>query len=232
MTSTIQTLRSALNSQQPHKIAKALELPSIATTKDGKRKPTIRKENVLVNNVDWSPVANAYLEAAAAAKAGDSLLCYQAQSSLHSAFNHIFGSSKGNILVSAIQVVCRNTHRIAVETQDDSKLQHAVNLLQESFSKCLNDRTEFQPDETLSEEGSKKAGVLYIVNQLFAMYFSLNTLRLCKNLVRPVESRNLHLHGRAGDLVTYRYFVGRLYMFEDQYDLAESNLEYAASTLP
>jgi len=227
MTSAIQALRSALNAQEPHNIAKALELPSIAAKKDDTKKTTTRKENVVVDNVDWSPVANSYLDAVSAAKAGDALLCYQAQSSLHSALNHIFASSKGNILVSAIQVVCRNTHRISVETQDDSKLQQAVTLLQESFSRCLNDRTEFQPDEPLSEEGSKKAGVLYIVNQLFALYFSLNTLRLCKNLVRPVESRSLHQYGRAGDLVTYRYYVGRLYMFEDQYDLAETNLEYA-----
>jgi len=41
-----------------------------------------------------------------------------------------------------------------------------------------------KPNESFSEEGSKKAGVLYIVNQLFSMYFQLNTLRLCKNLLK------------------------------------------------
>ena len=30
-----------------------------------------------------------------------------------------------------------------------------------------------------------------------------------------------------GDMVTYRYYVGRLNMFEDQYETAEMNLEYA-----
>jgi hypothetical protein len=30
-----------------------------------------------------------------------------------------------------------------------------------------------------------------------------------------------------GDMVTYRYYVGRLNMFEDQYEAAEENLEYA-----
>lgn len=80
----------------------------------------------------------------------------------------------------------------------------------------------------LSESGSKKIGVLYIVNLLFAMYFRLNTLRLCKNLVRPVESRNLHVKGdNMGDKVTYRYYVGRLHMFEDNYKEAEDNLSYA-----
>jgi nuclear mRNA export protein PCID2/THP1 len=59
------------------------------------------------------------------------------------------------------------------------------------------------------------------------MYFTLNTLRLCKNLLKPVESRKLHLSGNKGDMVTYRYFVGRLMMFEDQYEIAEENLDYA-----
>lgn len=44
---------------------------------------------------------------------------------------------------------------------------------------------------------------------------------------RPVESRNLHTSGTKGDMVTYRYYVGRLYMFEDHYDQAEENLDYA-----
>ena len=181
----------------------------------------------MVGGTDWTSVVNPYLEAVAAPKADDIVRYYQFQSSLHSALNQIFASSNKNILVPAIQVVCRNSHHIAAATKDDSKLQHAVTLLQESFSKCLNDRTEFQPDAAFSEDDSKKAGILYIVNQLFAMYFSLNTLRLCKNLVRPVETRKLLQRGRAGDLVTYRYYVGRLYMFEDQYDRAETHLEYA-----
>lgn len=70
-------------------------------------------------------------------------------------------------------------------------------------------------------------GVLYIVNQLFSMYFKLNTLRLCKNLLKPVESRGIHENGTMGEMVTYRYYVGRLNMFEDQYDLAEQNFDYA-----
>ena len=44
---------------------------------------------------------------------------------------------------------------------------------------------------------------------------------------RPVESRQLHTKGSKGDMVTYRYYVGRLNMFEDQYEVAEENLEYA-----
>lgn len=106
-------------------------------------------------------------------------------------------------------------------------MQTAVTLLQASYSKTLNDRVELRLNEPFSEEGSKKVGVLYIVNQLFSMYFRLNTLRLCKNLLKPVESRCIHESGTMGEMVTYRYYVGRLNMFEDQYDLAEQNFDYA-----
>lgn len=168
----------------------------------------------------------------------DLALVYEAQSSLHSAFNHTFGSYKGNWLIPALHVVCRNTHRAAAladkavnriknTRNDHARLHNAVTLLQASYSKTLNDRVEMRPNEPLSEEGSKKVGVLYIVNQLFSMYFQLNTLRLCKNLLKPVESRGIHESGNMGEMVTYRYYVGRLNMFEDQYDQAEKNFDFA-----
>jgi hypothetical protein len=129
--------------------------------------------------------------------------------------------------------VCKSTHRAALAADKEGKsldykrLQNAVNLLQESFSRTFNDRKELRPGFAFDEEGSKKAGVLAIVNELFAIYFRLNTLRLCKNLVRPVETRKLHEQGTMGQMVTYRYFTGRLALFEDQFALAEENLEFA-----
>jgi hypothetical protein len=126
-----------------------------------------------------------------------------------------------------VATLADKANAILTQRNDHTRLQSAVTLLQESFSKTLNDRKELVEGAPLSDEGSKKIGVLYIVNQLFQMYFQLNTLRLCKNLLRPVESRNLHLVGNKGDLVTYRYYAGRLNMFEDQYDAAEENLSFA-----
>lgn len=165
---------------------------------------------------------------------GYAIKCYESQAALHAAFTYVFGSSTGNRLVPALHTVCRNTHRIAIAADqassnpsDQSKLENAVTLLQESFSRTFNDRKEFRPDAPYDEEGSKKAGVLFIVNQLFSIYFRLNTLRLCKNLLRPVETKKLNEQGTMGQMVTYRYYVGRLNLFEDQYADAEKNLEYA-----
>ena len=160
--------------------------------------------------------------------------CYEKQAALHTAFNQVFASAAGNTLIPALHIVCRNTHKMAIaadaqaKSVDHSKLQNAVTLLQESFSRTYNDRKELRPNAPYDAEGSKKAGVLFIVNQLFSIYFRLNTLRLCKNLLRPVESKKLHQYGATmGQMVTYRYYVGRLNLFEDQYAAAEENLEYA-----
>jgi nuclear mRNA export protein PCID2/THP1 len=152
---------------------------------------------------------------------------------LHAAFNQLFASSVGNTLVPAMHSVCKSTHRLAVAadreaaSRDHAKLNNAALLLQESFSKTFNDRKEFRPDAPFDDEGSKKAGVLGIVNELFNIYFRLNTLRLCKNLAKPVEGRKLHLQGSMAQMVTYRYYTGRLNLFEDNYAEAEKNLEYA-----
>ena len=142
-------------------------------------------------------------------------------------------------MLPAMIVVCKNTNKLALaadrevslrsKTQQhhQAKLQKAVPILQDSYSKTFNDRTEYQPGAPFDNVGSKQAGVLPIVNELFGMYFRLNILRLCKNLIRPVETKKLHEKGSMADMVTYRYYIGRLSMFEDQHDSAEIHLEYA-----
>ena len=47
------------------------------------------------------------------------------------------------------------------------------------------------------------------------------------NIIRPVEQRSLHNAGPMSQKVTYRYYVGRLNLYEDNYDGAEENLEWA-----
>jgi len=250
-------LEKALISMDPYQIKAAMALPPLnntSTTTTTATNHNKNKNNSINNNrykeslqdangFEWGSVLSALLDASDAALAGDAIQCYQAQSTLHSSLNHIFSSSPGNILVPALHAACRNTHRCAIQADhaaassggrnDRTRLQGAVTLLQESFSKTLNDRREISDTsggmggDGYSVDGSKKVGVLYIVNWLFAMYFRLNTLRLCKNLLRPVESRQLHEKGTMGDMVTYRYYVGRLNMFEDKFAAAEENLQFA-----
>ena len=165
----------------------------------------------------------------------------ECQIKVHSAFNRLFSSSEGNWMVPALIFVCQTTNKLALaaDRQISSKskgkhhhqanLQKAVPILQDSYSKTFNDRTEYESGAPFDSVGSKQAGVLAIVNILFEMYFRLNILRLCKNLIRPVETKKLSEKGSMADMVTYRYYIGRLSMFEDQHSSAEIHLEYALS---
>ena len=62
----------------------------------------------------------------------------------------------------------------------------------------------------------------------------LNLLKLAQPLIRPLEASagksgafDSNRVFPQGDVVTYRFFVGRLRMFEDQYCAAEEHLAYA-----
>ena len=98
--------------------------------------------------------------------------------------------------------------------------------LKKGFSACWTDRTGGPPG------ASKKRATLYVVSQLMKIYFKLNLLKLAQPLIRPVEaSAGKALESNSvfpvGDVVSYRFFVGRLRMFEDRYEEAEAHLAYA-----
>ena len=85
--------------------------------------------------------------------------------------------------------------------------------------------------------------MLNLVNQLFKIYFKLNKLHLTKPLIRAVDSSPLrdkyeyHITPKKlsrfcsrfskSQLVTYRYYVGRKYMFDNSFKEAEEYLQYA-----
>jgi hypothetical protein len=111
------------------------------------------------------------------------------------------------------------------------KLNEAVTVLQKSF-KLVNDRAKI--------EVSKKWGALHVINNLFKMYFQLNNLRLCQNLIKAVERPGFvgnpdalqgeSVAGRTfpvAQLVTYHYFVGRLSLLNSQFTQAERQLTFA-----
>lgn len=75
---------------------------------------------------------------------------------------------------------------------------------------------------------------LDIVVTLFRVYFALNTLRLCKNLIAAVGSRQFPPFAAfpASQRVTYRYFTGRLAIFDEAYADADADLSYALDHCP
>ncbi|PSC74505.1 PCI domain-containing 2 [Micractinium conductrix] len=75
----------------------------------------------------------------------------------------------------------------------------------------------------------KKLAALDIVNVSIKIYFRLNTLRLCKNLMRTVDSRQFAPFDAfpAAQRITYKFYVGRLAVFDENYHEAQASLNYA-----
>ena len=81
---------------------------------------------------------------------------------------------------------------------------------------------------------AKKLASLDLVVSLFLVYFALNTLRLCKNLLAAVGSRQFAPFESfpASQRVTYKYFCGRLAIFDEAYVEADEHLSYCLSRCP
>jgi hypothetical protein len=95
---------------------------------------------------------------------------------------------------------------------NDTFLRECSNNLTRSFTTIAKDR------------GSKRLAIFAVTNALFKIYFKMNTLQLCSKLINVLE-------GPAGvmgdvhafpvcDVVMYKYYLGRLKMFEDRYQEA------------
>ena len=114
------------------------------------------------------------------------------------------------------------------------KLEAAARVLNKSFQITVTDRAELSV--------SKKWGALHVINNLFKIYFELNNLRLCQNLIRAVEGPGFPraidgetVAGRrfpVAQLVTYKYFVGRLSMLNSQVVKAAAELQFAFDRCP
>jgi len=87
------------------------------------------------------------------------------------------------------------------------------------------------------EQRSKRLCALKLSNILFRIYFDLNTLGLCKNLVAILEQQQLlsataFSHFALSDRVAYKYFVGKLDLLSGDHRKAHTALRYAYTHCP
>jgi len=128
----------------------------------------------------------------------------------------------------------RADEQLKEQGKKPEKLAEAAGLLQKSFRIVVTDRAPI--------ESSKKWGALHVINNLFKIYFQLNNLRLCQNLIRAVEGPGFPkgldgqvISGRnfpMAQLVTYHYFVGRLSLLNSQFARAERQLTFSFDRCP
>jgi hypothetical protein len=74
----------------------------------------------------------------------------------------------------------------------------------------------------VTNSSSKKRAIFAVTNALFKIYFKLNTLQLCGKLINVIEGPEKIIDQwrvfPVADVVMYRYYIGRLKMFEDKYE--------------
>ena len=203
----------------------------------------------------WGPIAAKQLVAKAALAAGQTDRAYGALVGGYNALMNAMREETG-WMVPVLRTLTYEARVVADKTDDEraaraarakrgdgeagpgasatasryDTLRDVEKTLKKGFSACWNDRGGGAP----GSEASKKRATLYVVAQLLKIYFKLNLLKLAQPLIRPLEATA----GRSGafdsnkvfpqgDVVAYRFFVGRLRMFEDQYASAEEHLIYA-----
>jgi len=185
-------------------------------------------------------------------------------------FLKIFREDEGDWLVEPMRSVVHTLYYIAGRADAEergrgkkgTKLVDCGDQLRKFFSVSLQ----------APNNPGKKLAALDIVNVSFKIYFRLNTLRLCKNLIRTVESRQFqsfesvrrrptlswlsslsdacglgtlrpsrstsHALRRSffpfprpqfptSQKVTYKFYEGRLAVFDENYEEAQEALTYA-----
>lgn len=111
----------------------------------------------------------------------------------------------------------KNTELADTIQGGQSNLRDCSEKLQKGFAVCMNDRTD------ISDPLSKKRGVINLIVAAFRIYFKIGNYRSCKHMINPVE-RSIRNEPSIvdspfipkADLVTYRYYKGRLNVFEDK----------------
>lgn len=112
--------------------------------------------------------------------------------------------------------------------KSSKKLETVVNELQKLLGICQ--RTSEKPPD------SKLMGLLDVMNALFRLYFRLNNVQLCVNLLKIVNNPHSRLppiqHFPTADQLEFRFYEGRLSIYEQQIIKAEECLDFCLARCP
>lgn len=203
--------------------------PHIANARLQVQEPEPAVERMLDQPLD--EMIAAHLRACWAWANSDFEEAYKCQEIVVSSFAKILGSCKDeNWPLPVMNVVCLDLRKFALKAdrqkaasgkgKPNQTLEKASEGIMACFRVCA-------ADARASEEVTKRWGMLNLVNQLFKIYLKVNKLHLCKPLIRAIESSAFKDRFSKSQLVTYRYYVGRKYMFDNNFKEAEEYLRYA-----
>ncbi|CAK0783973.1 hypothetical protein CVIRNUC_007176 [Coccomyxa viridis] len=180
----------------------------------------------------WDDIFAQHCTALGALLAGRAVDAYAQLVAYTQPFLKLFREDKDAWLVPVMCGMVHNLRDVArqadAETRRSGKSSDALDNCGTLMQSCF--RTALQA--TGNKE--KKLALLEIINTLFKVYFQLNTLRLCKTLINAVASKQFLEFDMfpASQRVTYRYFTGRLNIFDEKYQEAVDDLTYAFEHCP
>jgi len=203
--------------------------PHITSSRLQIQDPESAVERMLDQPLD--EVVAAHIRACWAYANSDFEEAFKCQEIVVNSFARLLSASKDdNWLLPVMQVVCLDLRNFA--TRADIQLSKAGNhtpgqMVEKASEGIMACFRVCAADARSTEETSKKWGLCNLVNQLFKIYFKVNKLHLSKPLILAIEKSPLRDKYPKAQLVTYRYYVGRKYMFDHNFQEAEQYLRYA-----
>ncbi|CAM0140479.1 unnamed protein product [Umbelopsis sp. WA50703] len=175
---------------------------------------------------------SAYLELVQHLQDPDALAVYDRYSAMFSMYLVQFSSPDSNWQVPLFKQLASMLVQLAFRvdkmtgfsgSNKDKKLDDATRLLSKCFNIAISDRNDGGPFEL-----SKKQSVLHVTNLAFKLYFKLRQIRMCRTFISHLAKENIQIDMfPKSQQVTYRYYLGRYYLFESQVRKAERELDIA-----
>mmetsp|Transcript_36317 Transcript_36317/g.113893 ORF Transcript_36317/g.113893 Transcript_36317/m.113893 type:complete len:407 (-) Transcript_36317:62-1282(-) len=234
MQELMEGLRAAWNSGDGQNVGRAFYLPArpdqlvaevAAALKTGQNSEALATQ-VFGGGIPFAGVFEAHLNALGALGKGS---WANAFGHVHDAFERFGALLKAatepedvEFFLPALKVLARDLTVAATKAdagvEGSKHLRKAEIALKNTFNAMMKDRS-----------GARKPALLFVAAQLFQVYSRLNNIPFAKTLVKTL-ARPSTLEGvrqLKADTITYNYYCGRLFVFEDQFAEAERYLSYA-----
>ena len=174
---------------------------------------------------EWLNISSLHLKAAVAYSDGNYEEAFKHQREVLLQVQKIFASTDSWIL-PVVHVASEDLWKCAQQNKppkanDDSWKEEASRLINRSFNISLNDRSGKE------DASSRKMGVFRLINLLFRIYYDLDQLNLCHNLLKVLKNTQLpalDLFPKA-HLCTFHYFHGRTLLISGKFQDALLELE-------
>ena len=248
----LQLLASACNSSNDRKLAAILKMDdhlgrsssSSSTTTSGglytKEFQSLKMNNInniqqkmgqMLNDQSWLQFCMSYLQTKYAyLTLGDYNKAFKKMAETYSLFLKLFETPEESFwLIDTIQILSVNLRVLGKECDDHQPGEESPYIIVERLLKKGFQAT------VASRSLVKKQAAIGVVNNLLKVYFKNNAIRACgntfksfKKVFRSIDFDTLPLAQR----VTYKFYEGRLAIFQEDYVLAEACFKFCLDECP